>query len=735
MASRSSEGEPPSRRQRVDEDGGSQGSARNAWGDGHALDDDYYYHAAAEDLPHSNGVEMNYLSQTDNPVTPIGGHAGALHGGGRGGPRLRTPKDVQDRVHGQVTIDGLLNAVMDTAAFQRLDRVKQLGGCVFVYPSATHTRKEHSIGVAHLAGEMARHLAKQQPELGIDESDILCVALAGLVHDLGHGPFSHMFEEFMHRSAAPGAPRWEHEEMSGKLLHLLVAENQIPIHLYFKCTEEEAATNLRFTVKLIEGLADTAPWPADLGRPEEKRFLFDIVSNKRSGVDVDKLDYLVRDSMAAFGSSKPPGFDIYRIIRSSRVLFRAGDPKQSEVCYQVKNALEILDVFALRSKLHRQVYQHRIACVAEAMITDIFLAANEHFRLRGADGAVLSLEEAAHDPATFIRLNDAILEAIELSYEPGLERAWALLDKLKRRQFYRQVGECVNLPCRPLCVNCNEQTAFEAKFCSACGKPTVSRKWKPHPKIPGLAQPEQVQLTGEQAKVQILNMLPERTRAQIEEADALYVHIVDIQNGKVTHKTDPHGVHWAVYDPLVHVGLYNPKGDDTIMIERPKVDKYPQIYLPAASQVRSLWCYLREEGPHGLAWREQLEAAIKQWQSEAGRHEQHGMSNVASPAVHDGGRPAPNVTPRSQVSSSAKFSRGGGSTQPLGGSAAARQPPLAPASLDGRLTDGGSSKAASSRPAHAGGGGGGGSTTRRRAGAANAVLSPIPGSGGGGGGA
>ena len=241
-----------------------------------------------------------YLSQTDNPNTPNWRHQGS-----ESEPHLKHEKSVQDRVHGQLLLNGLLVAVMDTAEFQRLDRIKQLGGCTYVYPSTTHSRKEHSIGVAYLAGEMARHLQKQQPELKIDAADILCVELAGLVHDLGHGPFSHMFEHFMELVKQPGEPTWEHEEMSGKLLRQLIRENDIPIADYFDCATDLAEQHINFVVKLIEGLKDESRWPDDLGRGPEKRFLFDIVSNKRNGVDVDKLDYLVRDSMAAFGSSNP----------------------------------------------------------------------------------------------------------------------------------------------------------------------------------------------------------------------------------------------------------------------------------------------------------------------------------------------------------------------------------------------------------------------------------------------
>ena len=69
-----------------------------------------------------------------------------------------------------------------------------LGGCYYVFPGASHNRFEHSIGVAYLAGRMCRVLQKQQPELRICKKDRLCIQIAGLCHDLGHGPLSHFFD-------------------------------------------------------------------------------------------------------------------------------------------------------------------------------------------------------------------------------------------------------------------------------------------------------------------------------------------------------------------------------------------------------------------------------------------------------------------------------------------------------------------------------------------------------------
>ncbi|XP_028427157.1 deoxynucleoside triphosphate triphosphohydrolase SAMHD1-like [Perca flavescens] len=94
-------------------------------------------------------------------------------------------KVFNDPIHGTVELHPLLIKIIDTPQFQRLRNIKQLGGVYFVYPGASHNRFEHSIGVAHLAGQLVEALRTRQPELDIDDRDVLCVKIAGLCHDLG----------------------------------------------------------------------------------------------------------------------------------------------------------------------------------------------------------------------------------------------------------------------------------------------------------------------------------------------------------------------------------------------------------------------------------------------------------------------------------------------------------------------------------------------------------------------
>jgi len=370
-------------------------------------------------------------------------------------------KPIHDRLYRQIKLEPLLVHVLDTPQFQRLAEIKQLGGSSYVYPSANHTRKEHSIGVAHLAGEACKHLRVSQPELCIDDEDVLCVKLAGLVHDIGHGPFSHMFEDFIHKYgrelAAKGETEeareqaweearpfveWTHESKCEPILRQLVDDpaNGIRLSDYFK--ESDPDERLRFVVALVNGLGDDEPWPSDLGSDlESKRFLFDIVNNKRNGIDVDKLDYLARDAHAAvLSSSGVGGAHALRIINASKVL-RPSEGGALQLGYEMKVAQDIKKVFDLRTEQHQNLYKHRVVHIVETMITDILTLANPAFTYRGGGGKPTSLTDAAvaEDCASYVLLNDTIVEQINTSVQPGLDAARELVRRLKSHDYYQQV--------------------------------------------------------------------------------------------------------------------------------------------------------------------------------------------------------------------------------------------------------------------------------------------------------
>jgi HD superfamily phosphohydrolase len=205
-------------------------------------------------------------------------------------------KIVMDPIQGLMKIDGIFATIVDTPQFQRLRDLKQLGSAYFIFPGASHNRFEHSLGVAHLSKIWANKFRTDQPELGCSERQVDLVGLAGLCHDLGHGPFSHVFDNEFIPSVRPNVT-WKHEQMSVKLLEHCIEMNQIDLGIFISpptccrvliifADKEE----VDFIGDLIMG---GGPSKAKLGK---SAFLFDIVSNSRNSVDVDKFDYLQRDA-------------------------------------------------------------------------------------------------------------------------------------------------------------------------------------------------------------------------------------------------------------------------------------------------------------------------------------------------------------------------------------------------------------------------------------------------------
>ena len=166
-------------------------------------------------------------------------------------------KILNDPVYGFITLNkGILLNIVDHPFFQRLSRIKQLGLTYLVYPGAHHTRFHHAIGAAHLMGQAIHTL--QENGFSISEEERISVTLAILLHDIGHGPFSHALEH----SFVEGI---NHENISSLFMDSLNKE--------------------------LDGALDMAIEIFDNRYP--KKFLHHLVSSQ---LDMDRLDYLKRDS-------------------------------------------------------------------------------------------------------------------------------------------------------------------------------------------------------------------------------------------------------------------------------------------------------------------------------------------------------------------------------------------------------------------------------------------------------
>ena len=121
--------------------------------------------------------------------------------------------EITDPIHRYIRITDLEKKLIDTEAFQRLRKIRQLAGAHLVYPSAQHTRFEHSLGVMHLAGLAAETLLDKG--YITYKEDVESLRIAALLHDIGHGPFSHLFEEVLSGNASK---KINHEIIGRKII-------------------------------------------------------------------------------------------------------------------------------------------------------------------------------------------------------------------------------------------------------------------------------------------------------------------------------------------------------------------------------------------------------------------------------------------------------------------------------------------------------------------------------------
>lgn len=306
-------------------------------------------------------------------------------------------KSVHDPLYGFIDLDETELRIIDSPMFRRLHRIKQIGHAYAAYPSASHTRFEHSLGVCHLAGRVARHLQ-------FDDKMTRVVRLAGLLHDVGHGPFSHVFEPVLRSVNGPGV---SHEDVSQ-----LIIEN-----------DPQISGILGDMASQVASVLDHRPVPG--WTLQESMLAADVISG---ALDVDRMDYLRRDSYhlgVSYGH-----FDLDQLLHTITLTKNTGE---RWVAVNIKGWGAVEQYRLGRYLMHAQVYQHHTIIIANRMCMDAMLAAM---------GGAIKPEELLMNSPNFLNTYEALDDqsfSDRILSSGGI--ASDIMARLRRRDLLKRVCE------------------------------------------------------------------------------------------------------------------------------------------------------------------------------------------------------------------------------------------------------------------------------------------------------
>lgn len=302
-------------------------------------------------------------------------------------------KTIYCPIHKDMKFEKEVLEFIDTPEFQRLRNIKQLGVCYYVFPGASHNRFEHSLGVAYLSFNMIKGIQSRQPELKISDRTCILIKIAGLLHDIGHVCFSHFFDNLFLPKFVTDHKYQHHEARSCAIIEYMINKYK------FKFSSEE--------IKFIKDLIN----PND----DNVGYLYQIVANYKSGLDCDKIDYILRDSINV-GLNR--SIDYNRLIDTCHVI-------ENEICFPYKIRFSIYNIYYTRYCLHKQIYTHPVCIAIEYMILDVLLNAKEFLKV---DTQLDNIE-------FYLGLTDSILEIIGM--QQNLTKSNEILNRIYRRKFYR----------------------------------------------------------------------------------------------------------------------------------------------------------------------------------------------------------------------------------------------------------------------------------------------------------
>ncbi len=309
---------------------------------------------------------------------------------------LDSGKAIRDPIWGHIHIPEYMIPLVDAEEFQRLRDISQLGHVLLVYPGARHSRFEHSLGVFHIAGQFLRRLVLADPPPDINLEDARVLLAASLLHDIGHYPFCHVFEEMQMFFA-------DHEERGRQII--LDSSTEVNAAL------QRAETDPLRVANVIDYRNNSVAVPdADLR-------LAHILSGT---LDPDKIDYLLRDARYC---GVPFGESVNRDRLLGSITFDPGGQRPA-ITYKGVSAVEAL-IFT-SYLMYRNVYWHHAVRSANAMFK------------RGVQDLLLHPETSLGE-GDFNRATEAdLIHRLELEMDRlGIDQRNSMIGRLKRRKLHK----------------------------------------------------------------------------------------------------------------------------------------------------------------------------------------------------------------------------------------------------------------------------------------------------------
>lgn len=333
-----------------------------------------------------------------------------------------------DKIWGMIEISKTMKTLSEHPMYKRMARIKQLGPLHYKFKYADHNRYEHSLGCAYLARLAAMSL--RQKHIDITEREVLCVELAGGFHDIGHGPFSHSYDALLHdmRITHPTA----HHETRSQILTKYVLEDYRAQKLeHCDLTDDE--------ISLIQYFIDPEKYQKyqdpDLSKlPKFYKGLEGIVSNPYHKVDIDKMDYLMRDAFELrFDQTLNPNLDVLGTLRRAMIVAGVWS-------FHIRDQGIIHNLICRRFIFYTNNYLDPEVNAASCMLTRAFRIANNV--LKFVDSSKLETKE---DIERYCGLTDDYMEMLLLNTKDDrLDEAKQLMLRIvSNKDWYKHISDSV----------------------------------------------------------------------------------------------------------------------------------------------------------------------------------------------------------------------------------------------------------------------------------------------------